>query len=600
MSKVDDELSRRFHRAERPVGSDDLFEGLALRRRRRRSLQRLEAGALAVVVLAGTVAGFAALQRAFDEGPDRVGSPPPGNGEIVFVREGDDARLHLYASQPDGSGLRQLTEGDTNDADPVVSPNGTAVAFARGIGTGRATIATVPIEGGTVAWQTAERYDVTDPTWSPDGSRVAFVGHTRDAVAELYVANVETDREQRIDLAVETTEVAHPTWSPDGSRIAIAVLTRAGTPAISLDLATIAPDGTGLEWIATTEGLDEEAPAWSPDGSRIAFLRPGDEGHEVWTVAPDGSDATRIATAVEATLGFDLDWAPDGSSLLVSDGDFVYRVDATPDGDVRDNFVQLMRGFSPSWQPIPPDARASVTTSPEASVSPTPDPEGVDVGLGFTLCGSKRLGGIDFLGTGTNGYAWVGVPSKHDGTCPKVHGAGAYVVAADADGDGQAETSTELPWRCYIDCVPYDATDLDRDGAEELIVATTFSIVDFHVMRYLGPPDEPSPVIVPILVAEPGHPPAGVEAGKPLRIDAGGDAGYSSEILCEPPVLAWTWSFAPVDSHEPTEVHSVELEIHEGEFVVVGANDTAVPPGEPTGVGDETRPSCGVDWHPNA
>lgn len=46
------------------------------------------------------------------------------------------------------------------------------------------------------------------------------------------------------------------------------------------------------------------------------------------------------------------------------------------------------------------------------------------------------------------------------------------------------------------------------------------------------------------------------------------------------------------------EVHDVELEIHDGEFVVVGTNDSGVPAGEPTGVGEDTEPSCSVDRHP--
>ena len=57
-------------------------------------------------------------------------------------------------------------------------------------------------------------------------------------------------------------------------------------------------------------------------------------------------------------------------------------------------------------------------------------------------------------------------------------------------------------------------------------------------------------------------------------------------------MLVWNWAFAPVDSQDPTEVHYVELELRDGEFVVVGTNDYTVSAGEPTGVGDNTEPSC--------
>ena len=44
----------------------------------------------------------------------------------------------------------------------------------------------------------------------------------------------------------------------------------------------------------------------------------------------------------------------------------------------------------------------------------------------------------------------------------------------------------------------------------------------------------PLSIIVPVLVGQPGHEPAGVRAGEPLRIDAGRRCRLPSEIVCEP------------------------------------------------------------------
>jgi len=107
--------------------------------------------------------------------------------------------------------------------------------------------------------------------------------------------------------------------------------------------------------------------------------------------------------------------------------------------------------------------------------------------------------------------------------------------------------------------------------------------------------------VAPILVADPGHEAAQISGGKPLRIDAGGDAGYGSEILCEPPVIAWTWTFQAIDSNQPAEVHYAEVELRkDGMFHVVSANDFTVPASDPTPLQGLTGPSCGVDWHPDA
>lgn len=91
MSKVDDELTRRLHRAERPVEAD-VFERLERRRSHRERVRRVQTAVLAVTVLAATVGGFAALSRAFRETPGRIpGSPEPSS--VPGVAEGTDIGL---------------------------------------------------------------------------------------------------------------------------------------------------------------------------------------------------------------------------------------------------------------------------------------------------------------------------------------------------------------------------------------------------------------------------------------------------------------------------------------------------------------------------
>lgn len=153
------------------------------------------------------------------------------------------------------------------------------------------------------------------------------------------------------------------------------------------------------------------------------------------------------------------------------------------------------------------------------------------------------------------------MPTRDDGTCAAQPRADAYVAAADRDDDGTADAWTHLPWECNVLCVPYDATDLDGNGSEELIVASYFSIMDYYVLglKPVGGTLE----LRPLLVAERGHEPADLIAGEPLRIDAGGDAGYGSQIECEAysgaPVLIWSWSNGPVDNNGPREVHITRI-----------------------------------------
>ena len=137
----------------------------------------------------------------------------------------------------------------------------------------------------------------------------------------------------------------------------------------------------------------------------------------MWTITPDPDSAglvsseppvERIAIAVEASLEPELAWAPDGSALLVSDGEWIYRVDATPSGNPRGTFVQVVKGRSPAWQPLPAGSEPIPSPTSEPSVSASPEPAGRDIGLGFPLCNIERLSGIDWSGDGTEGAAWTG------------------------------------------------------------------------------------------------------------------------------------------------------------------------------------------------
>jgi hypothetical protein len=106
-------------------------------------------------------------------------------------------------------------------------------------------------------------------------------------------------------------------------------------------------------------------------------------------------------------------------------------------------------------------------------------------------------------------------------------------------------------------------------------------------------------------LADLGHEAAGIVAGEPLRIDAGGDAGYGSSIECEgypaAPVIVWSWRFAEIDSDEPAEVHVTRIELKpDGLFHIIDTNDSTVPEGEPFGIPSQTEIglACGVDWYP--
>jgi hypothetical protein len=65
-------------------------------------------------------------------------------------------------------------------------------------------------------------------------------------------------------------------------------------------------------------------------------------------------------------------------------------------------------------------------------------------------------------------------------------------------------------------------------------------------------------------------------------------------------VIVWSWSYAPIESDQRTEVHVTRLELRsDGLFHVVDTNDFTVPAGTPSDLGLQTElgRQCGVWWY---
>ena len=221
---------------------------------------------------------------------------------------------------------------------------------------------TASVEGGDVRRLTTDGLRKDPPVWSPTGSSLVYSAAFGDPERwELFVVGADGQGQRQITSGGQgIVRNVQPTWSPDGTSIAF--LRQVNSESA---IYVVRPDGTELHRLVETKtyGNLGAEPAWSPDGSRIAytngvnsgFSRYGPPpGQEVFVVNADGSGERRLTElAPKLVTDGSPTWSPDGDQI-------VFRRDATgslvtmnPDGTCEGALTDRNVVGAPSWQRVP-------------------------------------------------------------------------------------------------------------------------------------------------------------------------------------------------------------------------------------------------------
>lgn len=182
---------------------------------------------------------------------------------------------------------------------------------------------------------------IISPTWSPDGSKLAYVSFEK----KKPIVFVQSLSGQRMVLANFKGNNSAPAWAPDGNRLAIVL-----TYGANSQLYIINVDGSGLKQLITSNAIDTE-PTWSADAKWIYFSSDRGGKPQIYKVSSSGGEPQRVT--FEGAYNVSPRLSPDGKSLaMIRNDGGKFRVALQ---DLSNGQVQLLsegaQDESPSFAP---------------------------------------------------------------------------------------------------------------------------------------------------------------------------------------------------------------------------------------------------------
>ncbi len=326
----------------------------------------------------GFVALLFAITTSCSTSPPAAARP---DRKIAYAHKGA-----LYVVSSTGADGQRLVEDAVYDRPLTWSPDGGTLLYWKHSDIGWDIWAVDPVDLSTRNLTNVESGGCRSPSWSPDGSHIAFM---RDEPAGLYVMGADGSEARRL------SELGHrddtPAWSPDGTRLAFSdyasrsqgkartglaiydvsrevctVLGLSGsgdTPSWLSDSRTLIYSGrsqgrseiythnvqTGEVRALTATEANDIYPVLSPDRSRVAFISGDSDSRTLNVMNIDGSQQ-RVLQNFKGNPWLP-SWSPDGRKIvlgvLAKNGVSRVMVISTESGDS----AVVAEGSFPVWQP---------------------------------------------------------------------------------------------------------------------------------------------------------------------------------------------------------------------------------------------------------
>ena len=165
-------------------------------------------------------------------------------------------REDIYVVRVDGTGLRQLTDDEPRDRNPVWSPDGKTIAFYSDRSGGQFNLWSIRPDGSGLQPLSLDPQGGYFPLWSPDGRQMA-AAHTASQGGDLYLFDPTRPwKEQKADVVAPPPDGFRPySWSPDGRQI-LGIAESVSAPGIMVysvetrKFARLTTSGTYPHWLS--------------------------------------------------------------------------------------------------------------------------------------------------------------------------------------------------------------------------------------------------------------------------------------------------------------------------------------------------------------
>jgi len=194
---------------------------------------------------------------------------------------------------------------------------------------------------------TPDTTSASDPAFSPDGSRIAFVSQ-RDGNAEIYIMNADGTASTRVTNDPQPD--GRPSFTPDGQALVFHSARNGGKQQIW----AVNVDGSGVTQL--TRDSVNSSPTISPDGQTIAYVSTRNKDTDIWLMARDGSNQRQFTRSPQQR---------ESEPRFLRDGTLAYLAER------RENNRTVQQVMRRIWPPArPPQLPAPISRSPRSPSRP--------------------------------------------------------------------------------------------------------------------------------------------------------------------------------------------------------------------------------------